>query len=266
MTRPPSTHSITSRADAFALRPHPLIRAHSHGYNQLPSIHSHPHSHTRPVPLAPLTTVLDDTVLNTSQQEQPTSNSSSPTSLRPVSPSLSLKTSSASPVLSQASPTRANSNQNLSADSAGNPPPNSNSNNDARRQLRRTSTSSARSSMTMPNIHASPEFSLPQSASVQPASAAASLYNQRTNHDRQRTLSSSSALAQTLSKVALRSSIGGSPPPVKGGGDDEHTGPISGLELGSMQELHAGYEEGQGLARACRWQPKSLGIKFLCFN
>lgn len=190
MTRPPSTHSITSK-DTFSLRPHPLIRAHSHGYGQQPPS-------SRLVPLAPLTTVLDDTVLST--QYTSTSSTSSPTSQRAVSPSLSLKTSSASPVLSQASPTTTTS--------------------DAHRQLRRTSTSSARSTATMPNIHPSSSFSHYPSQDRQSAFYQQYAAAQGRGHDRQRTLSSSSTFAQALSNFALRSSTGAgskagtpSPPP-----------------------------------------------------
>lgn len=148
MTRPPSTHSIASRSDSAGLRPHPLIRAQSHGLHGL--------APAKPMPLAPLTTVLDDlpTQMTTS---------SSPTSLRAVSPSMSLRTP-ASPVFSHPSPTSS----------------------EARRQLRRTSTSSARSMAALP---------------VAPS---ASQQLSRSNHDRQRTISTSSTFA-ALSSLAMRS-------------------------------------------------------------
>ncbi|PCH43572.1 hypothetical protein WOLCODRAFT_138442 [Wolfiporia cocos MD-104 SS10] len=112
MTRPPSTHSVTSKSEGAALRPHPLIRGHSYGH----------HNGTfaaMPAPLAPLTMVSSDAA----QAEMSTA--SSPTSVRAGSPS-SIKTASASP--SQSSPTSSQ----------------------AHRQLRRTSTSSARSTSTLP--------------------------------------------------------------------------------------------------------------------
>ena len=36
-----------------------------------------------------------------------------------------------------------------------------------------------------------------------------------------------------------------------GGGDDQGPRAVAWLELGAVQQLHAGYEEGQRLARAC---------------
>ncbi|KAG7090892.1 hypothetical protein E1B28_009971 [Marasmius oreades] len=76
-TRPPSTHSISSKHDHAALRPHPLIRGHSFGQPAAPS---------RPAPLAPLTT----------SDAASTVPSSSPTSLRAKPPG-SPSTISASP-------------------------------------------------------------------------------------------------------------------------------------------------------------------------
>jgi len=152
VTRPPSTHSIASRADS--LRPHPLIRAHSYGTGALaPS-----------KPSTPLTSVTSDAA------SAQMSTTSSPTSLRAVSPVLSIKTASASPVLSHASPASS----------------------EAHKQLRRTSVSSAHSTANLP---------------VGPS---ASQVLSRNNHDRQRTISSSSTFA-ALSNFALRSSTS-SPP------------------------------------------------------
>lgn len=111
MTRPPSTHSINSKLDAHALRPHPLIRGHSYGQGFT----------GKPAPLAPLTTVLPD-----SASGQMSATPSSPSSLRAGSPT-SIRTTSGSPVL---------------------PSPSSSS--PAHRQLRRTSTSSTRSTATLP--------------------------------------------------------------------------------------------------------------------
>ncbi|KAI0645422.1 hypothetical protein C8Q79DRAFT_1001034 [Trametes meyenii] len=111
MTRPPSTHSISSKSDVPPLRPHPLIRGHSYGQGFA----------AKPAPLAPLTTVLPD-----SASGQMSTTSSSPTSLRAGSPS-SIRTASASP--------------NLSSPSSASP---------AHRQLRRTSTSSTHSTATLP--------------------------------------------------------------------------------------------------------------------
>ncbi|TCD64877.1 hypothetical protein EIP91_003543 [Steccherinum ochraceum] len=150
ITRPPSTHSMASRSDGAGLRPHPLIRAQSYGQSA--------HAPIKPAPLAPLTTVLDDAV--------PTqmTTTSSPTSLRAVSPVLSLKTPSASPVFSHPSPITS----------------------EAHRQLRRTSTSSARS------------------MGAQSVASSASQQLSRSNHDRQRTISTSSTFA-ALSSLAMRS-------------------------------------------------------------
>lgn len=50
ITRPPSAHSVTGRPDSAPVRPHPLIRGHSHGYLNLVS---------KPTPLAPLTIITD---------------------------------------------------------------------------------------------------------------------------------------------------------------------------------------------------------------
>jgi len=50
ITRPPSAHSVAGRPDSAPVRPHPLIRGHSHGYlNLVP----------KPTPLAPLTIITD---------------------------------------------------------------------------------------------------------------------------------------------------------------------------------------------------------------
>ena len=35
------------------------------------------------------------------------------------------------------------------------------------------------------------------------------------------------------------------------GRDDKNAGAIPGFELGSVQQLHTGYEKGQGFSRAC---------------
>ena len=147
MTRPPSTHSITS---PVTLRPHPLIRGNSYGQGALAP---------KPAPLAPLATVLPD-----SASGQLTTASSSPTSLRASSPT-SIRTASASP--------------NLSSPSSS----------DAHRQLRRTSMSSVASSATMP---------------VQPT---VEKLSGRSNHDRNRTLStiSSSSSIAALTNFTLRS-------------------------------------------------------------
>ncbi|KAI0073383.1 hypothetical protein K474DRAFT_1774787 [Panus rudis PR-1116 ss-1] len=157
LTRPPSTHSVASRTES--LRPHPLIRANSYGHGIL--------NPGKPAALAPLATVSSDTA------SAQMSTSSSPTSLRTASPVLS-KASSMSPILSHASPTTS----------------------EASRQLRRTSTSSARSIATMP---------------VGPSPSQVQL--NKSNHDRQRTLSSSSTFA-ALSSFGLRSAgTTPSPPP-----------------------------------------------------
>ncbi|KAI1796430.1 hypothetical protein LXA43DRAFT_987615 [Ganoderma leucocontextum] len=79
MTRPPSTHSITS---AHPLRPHPLIRGNSYGQGALAA---------KPAPLAPLATVLPDAASG-----QMSTASSSPTSLRAGSPT-SIRTTGPSP-------------------------------------------------------------------------------------------------------------------------------------------------------------------------
>ncbi|KAF9806013.1 hypothetical protein IEO21_08841 [Rhodonia placenta] len=112
MTRPPSTHSVTSRTDSAALRPHPLIRGHSYGQTGGFA--------AMPAPLAPLTMVSSDAA------QAQMSTASSPTSMRAGSPS-SIKTASASPI--QTSPS---------------------STSQAHKQLRRTSTSSVRSTATLP--------------------------------------------------------------------------------------------------------------------
>ncbi|KAH9855256.1 hypothetical protein C2E23DRAFT_866869 [Lenzites betulinus] len=149
MTRPPSTHSISSKLDAQPLRPHPLIRGHSYGQGFT----------AKPVPLAPLTTVLPD-----SASGQMSTSSSSPSSARAGSPT-SIRTASGSP--------------NLSSPTSSSP---------AHRQLRRTSTSSARSTATLPAP------TIERTAS-------------RATHDRQRTLStiSSSSSIAALTNFALRS-------------------------------------------------------------
>ena len=148
MTRPPSTHSVTSRTDGISLRPHPLIRGHSYG-------HGAPFA-AKPAPLAPLTMVSSDAA------QAQLSSASSPSSLRAGSPT-SIRTAS--------------------------PNHSSPSSSEARRQLRRTSTSSSRSTATMP------------------AQSAGQAQLSRSNHDRQRTLStiSSSSSFAALSSLAMRS-------------------------------------------------------------
>ncbi|KAI0356207.1 hypothetical protein OH77DRAFT_1401339 [Trametes cingulata] len=150
MTRPPSTHSINSRSDGPPLRPHPLIRGHSYGQGFA----------AKPAPLAPLTTVLPD-----SASGQMSTTSSSPSSLRAGSPT-SIRTA--------ASP-------NIPSPSSASP---------AHRQLRRTSTSSTRSTATLPAQSTVPEK-----------------HGSRANHDRQRTLStiSSNSSIAALTNFALRS-------------------------------------------------------------
>ncbi|KAI8975807.1 hypothetical protein BD414DRAFT_517306 [Trametes punicea] len=111
MTRPPSTHSITSKSDNQSLRPHPLIRGHSYGHGLA----------AKPAPLAPLATLLPD-----SASGQMSTTSSSPSSVRAGSPT-SIRTTSGSP--------------NFSSLSTASP---------AHRQLRRTSTSSTHSTATLP--------------------------------------------------------------------------------------------------------------------
>ncbi|KAI0373391.1 hypothetical protein BV20DRAFT_1033762 [Pilatotrama ljubarskyi] len=149
MTRPPSTHSINSRSDGPPLRPHPLIRGHSYGQGFT----------AKPAPLAPLTTVLPD-----SASGQMSTASSSPSSLRAGSPT-SIRTA--------ASP-------NVPSPSSASP---------AHRQLRRTSTSSTRSTATLP------------------AQSSVSDKHSRASHDRQRTLStiSSNSSIAALTNFALRS-------------------------------------------------------------
>lgn len=148
MTRPPSTHSITSRTDGASLRPHPLIRGHSYGHGALFA--------PKPAPLAPLTMVSSDAA------QAQLSSASSPSSVRAGSPS-SVRTAS----------------PNHSSPSAS----------EARRQLRRTSTSSSRSTATLP-VQSPSQIQL-----------------SRSNHDRQRTLStiSSSSSFAALSSLAMRS-------------------------------------------------------------
>ncbi|KAM5533349.1 hypothetical protein V8D89_013023 [Ganoderma adspersum] len=116
MTRPPSTHSITS---AHPLRPHPLIRGNSYGQGALAG---------KPVPLAPLATVLPDAASG-----QMSTTSSSPTSLRAGSPT-SIRTAGPS--------------TSISSPSSSSP---------AHKQLRRTSTSSVASTATMPVQSSVPE-------------------------------------------------------------------------------------------------------------
>ncbi|KAI0769681.1 hypothetical protein BD413DRAFT_613715 [Trametes elegans] len=151
MTRPPSVHSINSKSDAPPLRPHPLIRGHSYGQGFA----------AKPAPLAPLTTVLPD-----SASGQMSATSTSPSSLRAGSPT-SIRTASGSPNLSSPSTSSI-----------------------AHRQLRRTSTSSTRSTATLP-------------AQI----SASDKHSSRANHDRQRTLStiSSSSSIAALANFALRS-------------------------------------------------------------
>lgn len=148
MTRPPSTHSVTSRTEA-PLRPHPLIRGHSYGQSGFFT--------AKPAPLQPVAAVSSDAAQATM------STASSPTSMRAGSPS-SIKTTSASINLS--SPTSSH----------------------AHWQLRRTSTSSAQSNMTMPS-----------------QTSGSQLQWSRSGHDRQRTLSNMS----TSSSFAALSSIAG---------------------------------------------------------
>ncbi|GJE95015.1 hypothetical protein PsYK624_111940 [Phanerochaete sordida] len=161
MTRPPSTHSITSSTQQH-LRPHPLIRAHSAGYGALLGP-------AKPAPLAPLT--------SSEQIPAQMPASSSPTSYRAVSPTFSMHTNTASPVLSQPSPTDS----------------------EASRQLRRTSLSSRSSGATLP--------------SGQPlqGSASHSHLGRTGSHDRQRTMSSSSTFA-ALSNLNLGMRATPSPP------------------------------------------------------
>ncbi|KIP02959.1 hypothetical protein PHLGIDRAFT_130435 [Phlebiopsis gigantea 11061_1 CR5-6] len=151
VTRPPSTHSIAS-SSTHPLRPHPLIRAHSVSHGALPGS-------AKPVPLAPLTS---------SEQIPAQIPTSSPTSYRAVSPTFSMQTATASPVLSQPSPTDSQ----------------------ASRQLRRTSTGSRSSTTT-----------LPAGAPLHGSASHAQL-ERTSNHDRQRTLSSSSTFA-ALSSLNL---------------------------------------------------------------
>ena len=151
MTRPPSTHSISS-SSTHPLRPHPLIRAHSVGHGVLRP--------AKPAPLAPLTTVSTEPVPGEMS-------ATSPSSLRAASPTLTTYTNGISPVLSQPSPSGSS---------------------EASRQLRRTSVSSRSSVATLPaTMHASPSM-------AQLGRAA--------NHDRQRTLSSSSTFGGALSNLS----------------------------------------------------------------
>ncbi|PSS18920.1 hypothetical protein PHLCEN_2v3136 [Hermanssonia centrifuga] len=125
----------------------------------------------KPAPLAPLTTRLVDSV------PAQMSSASSPTSLRAVSPTFNMQGSSVSPVLSQPSPTGS----------------------EASKQLRRTSTSSRSSVATIP------------SGAPLLGSASHAQLSRTTNHDRQRTLSSSSTFA-ALSNLNL---VRGAPSPPK---------------------------------------------------
>ncbi|KAK7692965.1 hypothetical protein QCA50_004606 [Cerrena zonata] len=122
LTRPPSTHSVSARADT--LRPHPLIRANSYGQGIL--------GPAKPAPLAPLTTVMDENA------PAEMSTTTSPTSFRAVSPAPSNKTTATSPDLPHTSPAKS----------------------EASRQLRRTSTSSVRSTATMPAIPSASQVQL----------------------------------------------------------------------------------------------------------
>ncbi|KAI0093161.1 hypothetical protein BDY19DRAFT_922386 [Irpex rosettiformis] len=153
MTRPPSINSIHT-ASTHPLRPHPLIRANSLGYGAV-------FGTAKPVPLAPLTTVP----LNSNPAEM---SQTSPTSMRAVSPTLSIHGSITSPVLSHPSPTVS----------------------EASRQLRRSSTSSRSSVITMPT-----------GQQLQPSASHARL-TKASGHDRQRTTSSSSTFA-ALSSLNL---------------------------------------------------------------
>ncbi|EKM53967.1 uncharacterized protein PHACADRAFT_209796 [Phanerochaete carnosa HHB-10118-sp] len=165
MTRPPSTHSISSSSQHH-LRPHPLIRAHSIGYGA----HAGP---AKPAPLAPLTS---------SEQIPAEIPTSSPTSYRAVSPTLSMHTGTASPVLSQPSPTDS----------------------EASRRLRRTSLTSRSSGGSLPP---GPPAVLP----LQGSASHAHLGRTATQHDRQRTLSSASTFA-ALSSLNLGMRATPSPP------------------------------------------------------
>lgn len=160
MTRPPSVHSIASSSQHH-LRPHPLIRAHSTGYGALLGP-------AKPAPLAPLTS---------SEQIPAQIPTSSPTSYRAVSPTFSMQTSTASPVLSQPSPTDS----------------------EASRQLRRTSLSSRSSGATVPGGQSFP------------GSASHSQVSRASNYDRQRTMSASSTFA-ALSNLNLGMRATPSPP------------------------------------------------------
>jgi hypothetical protein len=161
MTRPPSTHSISSSSAAQALRPHPLIRAHSAGYGALLGP-------AKPAPLAPLTS---------SEQIPAQIPTTSPTSYRAVSPTFSMQNNTASPVLSQPSPTDS----------------------EASKQLRRQSLSSRSSGATAASGH------------PLHGSASHSQFGKASNHDRQRTMSSSSTFA-ALSNLNLGMRPAPSPP------------------------------------------------------
>ncbi|KAI0688034.1 hypothetical protein BC835DRAFT_1285576 [Cytidiella melzeri] len=156
MTRPPSINSIHS-SSTHPLRPHPLIRANSIGYGAVLGS-------AKPVPLAPLTTVpAEPTSTEMSIQ-------SSPTSMRTVSPTLSMHATAPSPVLSHPSPTVS----------------------EASRQLRRSSTSSRSSVATIPN-----------GQQLQPSASYAQL-TKASNNDRQRTTSTSSTFASLSSHLSRR--------------------------------------------------------------
>ncbi len=163
MTRPPSITSIHTTA-SHALRPHPLIRANSLGYGAVLGS-------AKPVPLAPLTTVPSNS--NATDMSIQTS----PTSMRAISPTLSMQASVPSPVLSHPSPTIS----------------------EASRQLRRSSTSSRSSAATMP-----------AGQGLQTSASHAQL-TKASGHDRQRTTSSSSTFA-ALSSLNLGRRAVPSPP------------------------------------------------------
>ena len=162
MTRPPSINSIHTMS-SHSLRPHPLFRANSLGYGA-------GFGTAKPVPLAPLTTVPSNP--NPADISQ-----TSPTSMRAVSPTLSMYGTAPSPVLSHPSPTVS----------------------EASRQLRRSSTSSRSSVIT-----------LPTGQQLQPSASHAQL-TKASGHDRQRTTSSSSTFA-ALSSLNLGRRPAPSPP------------------------------------------------------
>lgn len=144
----------------------------AHSLRPHPLIRAHSAGHgallrpAKPAPLAPLTTVPTEPI-----PAQMSTSSASPTSLRAASPTLSIQTNGVSPVISQPSPLGS----------------------EASKQLRRTSTSSRSSAATLP--------ALPLQAS-----ATHGHIGRATNHDRQRTLSTSSTFGaySNLSSLAMR--------------------------------------------------------------